>query len=217
MLRVALSLIVPVALLLPVVSGDAASVVWGYGAAAGYSDFYAGAMVAFAPALVFFTVHYLVLRGFYALERNRSAFWVQCVVAVANIVLAVAFTARVSGAGLANALALAYGASYLLGSVVSYLYLRSLLQRAGDQAAPGLRRADPAAGGVAALAAAGCACRYRRSRSLATGKVAELVRLALAGGADLLVLVIGARLVGPDEIVDMVDLVRTRLRRGRHG
>ena len=34
-------------------------------------------------------MHYLTLRGFYALERNRTVFFVQCVIATANVVLAV--------------------------------------------------------------------------------------------------------------------------------
>ncbi len=39
-----------------------------------------------------FTTHYLMLRGFYALERTRTVFWVQCVIAATNIALAVALT-----------------------------------------------------------------------------------------------------------------------------
>ncbi len=43
----------------------------------------------FAPGLVLFTTHYLMLRGFYALERTRTVFWVQCVIGATNITLAV--------------------------------------------------------------------------------------------------------------------------------
>ena len=42
-----------------------------------------------AAACVFFTVHYLMLRGFYALEPTRTVFWIQCGVAATNIVVAV--------------------------------------------------------------------------------------------------------------------------------
>ena len=42
----------------------------------------------FGPGVLFFTVHYLMLRGFYALERTRTVFWVQCVIAATNIVVA---------------------------------------------------------------------------------------------------------------------------------
>ena len=50
---------------------------------------FAPSLALFAPGLVFFTTHYLMLRGFYALERTRTVFWVQCVIAATNIVLAV--------------------------------------------------------------------------------------------------------------------------------
>ena len=57
-------------------------IVFGYGAAAEtYEDFADLAGRSSAPGLVFFTVHYLMLRGFYALERTRTVFWVQCVIA----------------------------------------------------------------------------------------------------------------------------------------
>ena len=38
--------------------------------------------------------HYLVLRGFYALERTRTVFFIQCAVAATNIVAAVVLVAR---------------------------------------------------------------------------------------------------------------------------
>ena len=44
----------------------------------------------FAVGLFFFTTHYLMLRGFYALEQNRRVFFIQCAVAATNIVRAVA-------------------------------------------------------------------------------------------------------------------------------
>ena len=39
-----------------------------------------------------FTAHYLMLRGFYALEQNRRVFWIQCAIAATNIVAAVLLT-----------------------------------------------------------------------------------------------------------------------------
>ena len=61
------------------------------------------------PGILFFTVHYLMLRGFYALERTRTVFWVQCVIAAVNIAARAAcwsaaptpsFTSPGAGAGL---------------------------------------------------------------------------------------------------------------------
>jgi len=78
-------LIVPFAILLPVMSLDLADVIFGYGAAEQNVQDFATALALFAPGLVFFTTHYLMLRGFYSIERTRTVFWVQCVIAATNI------------------------------------------------------------------------------------------------------------------------------------
>ena len=67
-----------------------------------YQNF-APSLALFGLGLVFFTVHYLMLRGFYALEQTRTVFLIQCVVAATNIVAAVLLvreaTARADLAG----------------------------------------------------------------------------------------------------------------------
>ena len=103
------------------------NIVWGYAAAAEtYRDF-ATSLSLFAPGLVFFTVHYLMLRGFYALERTRTVFWVQCVIAATNVAVAVAVTSQVGPQDTAPGLVVAYVAAYAVGAALSYLLLRRLL------------------------------------------------------------------------------------------
>ena len=70
-MRSALAVVVPFALLLPLVALDLSHVIWGWGAGAGSYDLFAPSLALFGVGLVFFTVHYLVLRGFYALERRH--------------------------------------------------------------------------------------------------------------------------------------------------
>ena len=126
-LRQVLALIVPVAVLIPLVALDASNLVWGYGAASTtYSDI-ALALALFSPGLVLFTSHYLVLRGFYALERTRTVFWVQCVIALTNVGLAFALTRDTAPGRTAAGLVLAYCGAYLVGAVGSYLLLRHVL------------------------------------------------------------------------------------------
>ena len=98
-LRSTLVLIVPIACILPVVSREISKVVWAHGAAAASYENFVPSLALFAPGLLFFSVHYLMLRGFYALERTRTVFWVQCVVAVTNIVLALALVQQASAEG----------------------------------------------------------------------------------------------------------------------
>ena len=43
-----------------------------------------------------FSVHYIVLRGFYAIEDTRTPFFIQCVISAVNIVLAITLTQLVS-------------------------------------------------------------------------------------------------------------------------
>ena len=100
-LRTAYALIIPFAVLLPVIALDLSNTIFGYGAGRPSVPAFAVALALFAPGLVFFTTHYLMLRGFYALERTRTVFWVQCVIAATNIVLAVALTRAVPPSGTA--------------------------------------------------------------------------------------------------------------------
>jgi len=126
-LRTAMVVMVPFALGLPLLAFDAAKVLFGYGATATTFDHYVPSMILFGPGLVFFTVHYLMLRGFYALELNRTVFFIQCAIGATNVALAILLVSRATPSSTAPALVLAYGASYLLGSTVSYVVLRRRL------------------------------------------------------------------------------------------
>jgi putative peptidoglycan lipid II flippase len=126
-LRTAYALIVPFAVLLPLVASDLSNLLIGYGAARASVPQFAAALALFAPGLVLFTAHYLVLRGFYALERTRTVFWVQCVIAAVNIALAVTLTWNVAPGRTASRLVLAYAGSYLVGAVLSYCVLQRVL------------------------------------------------------------------------------------------
>jgi putative peptidoglycan lipid II flippase len=123
-LRTALVVIVPFAALLPVMAPALAQVLWGYGAAAATVENFVPSLAMFGPGLVFFTVHYLMLRGFYALEQTRQVFFIQCAVAVTNIVAAVVFVGRTDDAATSPALVAAYTASYVVGAATSYAVLR---------------------------------------------------------------------------------------------
>ena len=125
-LRMALALIVPFALLIPVVASDVANAI-SFGAARPTFENYAPTLALFGPGILFFTVHYLMLRGFFALERTRTVFWVQCVIAGVNVAVAVVLVEATDPRLTAPSLAVAYGTSYAVGSVLSYLLLRRAL------------------------------------------------------------------------------------------
>jgi len=212
-LRSALALIVPFAVLLPVLALPLSNVVWGYGAAAGATEDFARSLALFAPGLVFFTSHYLMLRGFYALERTRTVFWVQCVIAATNIALAVALTRGVDPDDTSPRLVLAYVGAYLVGATSSYLLLRSIVgSLSSDVLLRFLLRLVIAAG-----AAAGLAWGFRELlESFWTpdgGKLQAVVLLGSTGLVDIGVLVALARLMRIEEVNEVVGLLTRRLRR----
>ena len=215
-LRSALAVVVPFALLLPVIAPDVAHVVWGWGA--GRDDFglFVPTLSLFGVGLVFFTVHYLTLRGFYALERTRTVFWIQCVIATTNIAAAIALVALATAEQTSPALVLAYAASYVVGSMLSYLVLSHLL---GGLESPRLARfvvrlllAAAVSTAVAYLANLGL------DRVIADpGMAVAAVRAALVTGLDILVFLLLARLLRLREVTAVVETVTRRLRSGVPG
>ena len=215
-LRSALAVVVPFALLLPVIAPDVAHVVWGWGA--GRDDFglFVPTLSLFGVGLVFFTVHYLTLRGFYALERTRTVFWIQCVIATTNIAAAIALVALATAEQTSPALVLAYAASYVVGSMLSYLVLSHLL---GGLESPRLARfvvrlllAAAVSTAVAYLANLGL------DRVIADpGMAVAAVRAALVTGLDILVFLLVARLLRLREVTAVVETVTRRLRSGVPG
>ena len=211
-LRTTLALIVPFAALLPLVAHDVSNLIWGYAAAKNTFQDFAVALALFAPGLVFFTSHYLMLRGFYALERTRTVFWVQCVIAAVNITLAIVLTNAASAANTAPGLVIAYAGSYAVGAVGSYLLLRHVL---GGLETPALVRfLMRLVVAVGAAALVGWAVRYGFAEIWpGDGKLRAVVvigAISVAGGAVYLAL---SRALRIDEVTSVARLVTSRLGR----
>jgi putative peptidoglycan lipid II flippase len=214
-LRTALALIVPFALLLPLVSQDVANIVYGWGAASEAYPEYALPMALFGVGLVFFTVHFVMLRGFYSLERTRTVFWVQCVIAATNITLAVVLTRNVAGGDVASALVVAYIGAYAVGAALSYAVLRHLL---GGLETPRLVRF---AAKLVVAAAAAALLAWAAGLGLDAlwpgegGKVRALVVLGVVAAVDGVAFLALARLLRIEEVNAVLRLVTSRLGRSR--
>ncbi|QYJ03296.1 murein biosynthesis integral membrane protein MurJ [Nocardioides panacisoli] len=216
-IRTALVVMVAFAALLPVVAEPVAQVVWGRGAAAETYVRAVPALTIFGVAFVFFTLHYLTLRGFYAMEQTRTVFWVQCIIAACNVSVAVVLVGRTAPEQTAAMLVTAYATAYAVGSMVSFGLLSRRLGefRARDHGAYLLRLA------ACAVVAAGVAW-------LLSGPVADLradlpgadtwwwggVEAAALGGVGLVAFVAVAKLVALRELTVVLDGVTARLRRG---
>lgn len=122
-LRLVLTVIVPFAVALLVLGPALATVLFSWGQATGDTASLGLTLVAFAPGMVLFSIHYVVLRGYYALEDTRTPFFIQCLIAAVNIVLAIGLTLSVAPRLVAPVLAGAYGASYAVGAAVSLVVL----------------------------------------------------------------------------------------------
>ena len=209
-LRTALVVVLPFATLMPILSKDLAGVL--FEAGAGDPAAFAPTLALFGPALVLFTVHYLMLRGFYALEQTRRVFFIQCAISATNILAAFWLVGRSSPEDTAPALVLAWLASYVVGSALSYAALRRTL--GGLQTAVLVRfllRMGIACAG-AGLAA------WAVEQALAglgeqPGILLSLVRGGLAGLAGGVVLLLVARLLRVREITSLTDAALSRLRR----
>lgn len=209
-LRSTYALVLPILALIPVVAPDLASIVWGYGSASDTYTRFVTTLSLFAIGLFFFTTHYLMLRGFYALEQTRRVFFIQCAVSATNIVAAVVLTRDIDPVQTAPRLVLAYAAAYAVGSAVSFVQLSR--QLGGLDGARLVRFGVRI--GVAVALAAGLAWLAREGVHAALDghdKLTVLVHLVVIGlvGAGSYLLL--ARLVRLEEVTEMTTMVAGRL------
>jgi putative peptidoglycan lipid II flippase len=209
-LRSAYALVIPVAVLYSVMSLDIANVIWGYGSAARDFDNFAPTLALFGLGLVLFTAHYLMLRGFYALEQTRRVFWIQCGIAATNIVAAVLLTHGAPPSQTAPRLVIAYSCSYAVGALTSYVMLsRTVGGLDGRRLGRFLARLAIA---VAISAAAAWGLRELMNDLLpGTGKLHAILDLAVVGLVFVALYVGVARLLGIAEVTDVMRLLTRRL------
>jgi putative peptidoglycan lipid II flippase len=211
-LRAALAVIVPFVALLPVIAPDLARVVFAHGAAADNGvDAYVPTLSLFGLGILFFTFHYLVLRGFYSLELNRTVFFVQCAVAATNIVAAVVLVSATSAEHTSPALVIAYATSYAVGALVSYLLLRHRLG--------GLRSRRLLVFGGRLLIATGLAtaltfpvAQVLDGLADDPGTVVAAIRVLCVGAVDVLLFLVLARLLRISEVSEVLATFTRRAR-----
>jgi putative peptidoglycan lipid II flippase len=209
-LRSTYALVLPVVAMLPIVAGDLASIVWGYGSSSDSYVRFVTTLSLFSIGLFFFTTHYLMLRGFYALEQTRRVFFIQCVVSTTNIVAAVLLTRDIDAVDTAPRLVVAYAVAYAVGACLSYLQLsRQLGGLAGRRL---LRFGVRLASVVAASAALAWLARMGIHELLdGDDKLTRLVHLAViavVGGGTYLAL---ARMVRLEEVTEVTRMLTGRL------
>lgn len=209
-MRLVLSAIVPLAVAVACLGQAIATVTASYGATSGDTLLIGYTIIAFAPGMVLFSVHYLMLRGFYALENTRTPFLIQIWLSGSNIALAVVLTSLVGSSLVSTVLALAYGGAYFVGSVISASLLSRRVGRIFD------------AGTVAYLARLGLACAVAAAVMVGTIAGLEVAGLGVSQVRNALIVVlvggplgavaymVAARVLRITEVTALVGVVLRR-------
>nr|WP_275588448.1 murein biosynthesis integral membrane protein MurJ [Microlunatus panaciterrae] len=208
-MRLAVTALVPATVAFLTLGQPIARLLFGFGAGARDAPYIGWALMAFAIGLVPFTLQYICLRVFYALEDTRSTFFLQLAISLVNITLALAIVLPLGAPRLvATGLGLAYSGAYAFGLVLS-------LRKLGGKL-PGLQMRELArhclrllaavlpGGLVAALVCWGVSF-------WSTSQLARAVALVLGGLVAVGLFLLLARLLHIDEVT---EIVRAVLRRG---
>ncbi len=207
-MRLALSVLVPTSVAFVVLGLPIARLIFGFGAGAEDWQYTGYALMALGIGLVPFTLQYVCLRAFYALENTRTPFLLQVLIAGANVVIGVGVVLALDSAPLVAAgLALGYSLAYVLGVGISFRRLQKMLPALALRPIVALIGRALLAAAPAALAA------WLILRVLdADSQLLRALALALAGVIAVLLYAVAAKLL---RIREVTDIVATVLRRQR--
>jgi putative peptidoglycan lipid II flippase len=213
-IRICLAVIIPVAALLAGLAVPLVALLFDHGAATGQTGVLALTVSALVPGLIAFTVHYLVLRGFYAVQDTRTPFFVQLFVA-GTMVAGALLVGALDPAQATVWLAIGYSTAYLVGATISLNALGRRLYglRSWPLLLHVLRLAAPA--GLAAMLAYGAAAVIDGLLEGMPNWVEDLLAVAAGGTLGLLAFIGIAYLIRIAEVREAVTLIRRRL--GRTG
>jgi putative peptidoglycan lipid II flippase len=210
-IRLAMTALLPASVAFVALGLPIAELAFGFGRGARDADYVGYALMALGLGLVPFTVQYLFLRAFYAMEDTRSTFFLQLIVAASNVVLGIGLVSFLSDALVATGLSFAYGGAYVVGVLVSFHWLRRKLPTlaAGELIRHAVRLL------VAAVPAAGVAYGICWAFGLwSESKPVRLLALAVAGLVAVAIFVLISRALKITEVNEIVAAVRRRGSRG---
>ena len=212
-MRVVATLIAPIAAIL-VVNGVAVSVLlFGYGAATPQQAGLMGLIVSvFMTGLLPFTLFYVLLRGFYALEDTRTPFWVTVGFSVVFLGLAYPLfmvAPRAGGAQVA-AIALAYSLSYWVGLAAAWWILARRLGslESGRTAWVLVRLVIAALLAIAAMLVVVGTVITLDTSTMGSNTLRLLLSLVLSSGVGAAVFAVAAWAMRVPELRDVLSLLR---------
>lgn len=218
-MRMVIAVIAPIAAILFVLGADIAVMLFGYGAATAAQAQVMGQIVSvFMIGLVPFTLFYVLLRGFYAIEDTRTPFFITVGFSIAWMLMVIPLFSVVKDGGQQVAsIALTYGLSYWIGMAAAWLYLARRLggMRSGATAlALGriLAASVIALGGMVLARVALGGLGYHAALQSRGSVLIDILVMAPVG---VLVYVIAAWLLRVHELHAVIALARTRISRAR--
>ncbi len=204
-LRLATTFLLPASVGLLVLADPVTRLAFGNGTGAHDYIYIAWALMAFAIGLVPFTIQYLYLRAFFAMDNTRTPFILQIWISGANAVAALALALPWHDpTTVAARLALAYSLSYIVGVFLTHAVLRRHLpELPGRETVTHLVRLLAAAVPAAALAWAITWWSERYPNLLL-----RVAGLALAGVLAVLVFFFAAKRLGIPETTALLEQLR---------
>ncbi len=206
-IRLATTFLLPACLGFLVLADPIARMIFGNGSGADDYHFVSWTLLAFAVGLVPYTLQYLYLRAFYALDNTRTPFFLQIWISGANALLAVAFVLPwFSPQTVAPRLALSYSVAYFLGAFITHRALKKRLPDLSGRATWHHLRRLLLASVPAAAVAWGISWGFDRPGS----RLLQVVGLALAGIAALLVFFFTAKRMNLPEATQLINVLRRK-------
>ena len=205
-LRLALTFMVPAAFGFLALGLPFFKVAFGHGNNADTWMFFGWALMGFSLGLIPFTIQYVYLRGFYALEDTRTPFFLQLVISIANIAFGLGLVFAFAHPGtVAARLAVAYSGAYLIGAFLTHRALkRHLPTISGGKLLRHVTQLTLAVAPGAALAGVAAWWGY--------GESTPVTALTLVGAAAVLLLsfFFMAKRLGVRETTELVAALRRR-------
>ncbi|HEY5821218.1 MAG TPA: lipid II flippase MurJ, partial [Propionibacteriaceae bacterium] len=211
-IRLAVTALLPAAVGLVVLGVPVAQLAFGFGQGARDAIYVGWALMALAIGLVPFTIQYIVLRAFYALEDTRTPFFLQIVISGANVVLGIAVVLMLDRPSLvATGLAIAYAAAYLLGVLISF---RRLRRRLPDLDSFELIRHCVRLFLAVAPAALAAWLICWAVMGLSSSRLALVGALVVSGLVAVVLFLVVAKFMGIREVTEIIATVTSRSGRG---
>ena len=216
-MRLVAALIVPIAAILMCVGTGVAILLFGYGAATPEQAGIMGAIVSiFMIGLLPFTLFYVMLRGYYALEDTKTPFWITVGFNIALLAIAVPlFNASRAGGFQVGSLALSYGIAYWIAFIVSWFILGRRLGGL-DTKRTVITLAKLVVAGLVSLGAMFATFAFvfeRGARIYERSKLGVLEEVVLISLIGLAVYLLCAWILRVHEVGQAIALVRRRIKR----